>query len=241
MARARKPEKWGHYLHCMTDHMPVRAIIKTGIGVNHVTAWRWRHRFLKAAVEDNAATLSGVIEVERMFFAESFKGSRGWQKGSPPAPRPPHRRGRDTKRLGLPHKQVPVLTAVDSGGAVFQAILKPPSGIETEMDGRIAAGSVLCSAANAAYVKVADKANAEHYIVSRIVTTPNAHLVVPQARRSRRLGLDRVNKHHEQLEYLIMDRCCGVATKFLDNYLGWHRAMIKPGFNGKVLLDRALA
>jgi hypothetical protein len=33
----------------------------------------------------------------------------------------------------------------------------------------------------------------------------------------------------------------GVATKYLANYLGWHRKMCESGFVGKALLDRALA
>lgn len=65
MARARKPEKWGRYLSCMTDHLSIRRIIGGGVHVNYRTAWRWRHRFLKAAANDNGNVLSGVIEVYR--------------------------------------------------------------------------------------------------------------------------------------------------------------------------------
>lgn len=87
MARARKPEKWGHYLSHMTDHHSVRKIIAAGIGVNHTTVWRWRHRFLKAAAQDNTAVLSGVIEADETFFVRACKGHRGWVKGRPPEPR----------------------------------------------------------------------------------------------------------------------------------------------------------
>jgi transposase-like protein len=59
MAHARKPERWGHYLSHMTDHRSVRKITAAGIGVNHTTVWRWRRRFLQAAAQDNATTLSG--------------------------------------------------------------------------------------------------------------------------------------------------------------------------------------
>ena len=76
MARARKPEKWGRYLSCMTDHLSLRRIIETGIGVNYRTAWRWRHRFLKAPANDNGAVLSGVIEADETFFVRSFKDDR---------------------------------------------------------------------------------------------------------------------------------------------------------------------
>jgi hypothetical protein len=50
-----------------------------------------------------------------------------------------------------------------------------------------------------------------------------------------------VNAHHGRLKLFINGRCRGVATKYLGNYLGWHRAMRRDGFEGKVFLDRALA
>jgi hypothetical protein len=87
MARARKPEKWIEYLGYMTEHMSVRKIVKAGIGVHKVTVWRWRHRFLKATADDNALVLSGVIEADETFFLRSFKGSRGWKRGTPPEER----------------------------------------------------------------------------------------------------------------------------------------------------------
>jgi transposase-like protein len=85
LARARKPERWGHYLSHMTDHRSVRKITAAEIGVNHTTVWR--HRILKAAAQDNAMTLSGVIEADETFFVRSFKGRRGWVKGRPPETR----------------------------------------------------------------------------------------------------------------------------------------------------------
>jgi len=46
----------------MTDHLSIRHIIETHIGLNHKTIWRWRHRFLKAAANAREPVLSGVIE-----------------------------------------------------------------------------------------------------------------------------------------------------------------------------------
>lgn len=68
MARARKPGIWGRYLDCMTDFMSVRKIVLTGIDISHLTVFRWQHRFLAAAVNDNAAILSGVIEGDETFL-----------------------------------------------------------------------------------------------------------------------------------------------------------------------------
>lgn len=243
MARARKPEKWGRYLGCMNDHLSVRRIAETHIGINHKTIWRWRHRFLKAAANDNTAVLSGVIEADETFFVRSFKGDRGWEKGRPPEQRAARPSGWGALTRGLSHAQVPVLTALDTGGGIYEAILASRYAIADALEGRIAAGSVLCSDGQQGYVKAAVKAGAEHRRIT--VTTVTSHAtkadVAPTKRRQKgRLGLGRVNAHHGQIKVLVNGRCRGVATRYLGNYLGWHKAMVK-GTAGKALLDKALA
>jgi len=244
MARARKPEKWGRYLSHMTEHRSIRKIVEAGIGVNHVTVWRWRHRFLKASANDNAASLSGVIEADETFFVRSFKGHRGWMKGKPPENRAARPRAWGATKRGLSSDQVPVLTALDNAGGVYETILSSLTNIEAALDGRIAAGSVLCSDGAHAYVKAAVKAGAEHRRVIVPTITPaavKANPVPTKKRKKGRLGLGRVNAHHGQIKVLINGRCRGVATRYLGNYLGWQRAMLRDEFNGKVLLERALA
>ncbi len=240
MARARKPGTWLRYLGFMSAHMSVREIVSSGIGVHQVTAWRWRHRFLQASVNDNASILSGVVEAGETFFVRSFKGSRGRKNGEATESRTTRPRASGATKRGTLHHLVPVLTALDNSGAIFQAILASPSGIEEALDGRIACGSVLCSSGDLAYANAADKSRAEHYVVSDTVATPLSGHVNPISIQ-RRLGLERVRTHHQRLKRLINERCRGVATKYLGNYLGWHRAMIRSGFEGKMLLGRALA
>jgi len=243
MARARKSEKWGRYLSHMTDHRSVRGIVQAGIGVHHVTVWRWRHRFLKAAAEDNAERLVGIIEADETFFVRSFKGHRGWKKGHPPENRAARPSAWGATKRGLSDAQVPVLTALDTSGGVFEAVLPSLTTIEPVLTGRIAAGSVLCSDGTVAYEKVAEKADAEHRRI--IVPTITAHWIkampVPtQPRQEGKLGLGRVNAHHGRLKQFINGRCRGVATKYLGNYLGWNRAMRREGFEGKALLSLAM-
>lgn len=244
MARARKPEKWSAYLGHMSDHKSVRGIVEAGIGVNHVTVWRWRHRFLRAAANDNAAILSGVIEADELFFLRSFKGHRGWVNGQPPEARAARPRGWGATKRGLSLDQVPILTALDSAGCVYEAVLPSLASIGPALDGRIAAGSVVCSDGAKVYVKVAVKAGAEHRRVMVPTTTPTATKLAPVPTRKRvtgRLGLGHVNAHHERLKTLINRRCRGVSSRYLESYLGWHRAMVRSGFDGLVLLNRALA
>jgi transposase-like protein len=240
MARARKPEKWAQYVGCMSDHLSLRKIIERHVTINLRTAFRWRHRFLKAAQGQNAALLSGVIEADETYFVQSFKGSRGWKLGKPPAARAARPSGWGATMPGLSHQQVPVLTALDNAGAVYEAVLASRAAIEPALDGRIAAGSVLCSDGVKAYVKVAVRAGAEHRRVE-IAQTTYVTKMVGRPRRKGRLGLGHVNAHHGRLKAFINVRCLGVATKYLGSYLAWNRAMSRDGFNGAVLLDYALA
>lgn len=244
MARAKKCHLWGDYLRHLTDFRSVRKIAETGIDLNHVTIWRWRHRFLTAAANANAAARSGVIEADETFFVRSFKGHRGWKKGTPPENRAARPSAWGAIKRGLSHEQVPVLTALDNAGGVYEAILPSLIAIEASLNGHIAAGSVVCSDGALAYVKAAVKAGAEHRRVIVPTTTPAAVKANPirtPKRKPGRLGLGRVNAHHGQIKVLVNERCRGVATKYLANYLGWHRAMIRAGFAGTALLDRALA
>lgn len=243
MARARKPEKWGKYLSFMMDHVSVRKIVAAGIGVSHVTVWRWRHRFLKAAANDNGAMLSGVIEADETFFLRSFKGHRGWMKGAPPEQRAARPSGWGATKRGLSSEQVPILTALDNAGGIYEAILSSRKDIEAALDGRIEPGSVLCSDGAAAYLAVAEAADADHRRVIVPTIIPHAVKTNPTPTKKRKnghLGLGRVNAHHGQLKVLINGRCRGVATKYLGSYVGWHRVMRRNGFSGASLIDAAL-
>ena len=244
MARARKPGMWGRYLDCMTGFMSVRKIVLTGIDISHLTVFRWRHRFLAAAVNDNSAILSGVIEGDETFFVRSFKGHRGWKQGLPPESRAARPRAWGALKRGLSGEQVPVLTALDTNGGVCWRVLAGTGEIEAALAGRIASGSVLCSDGAQAYLRVAKAAGAEHRRIIVPTITPHAVKALPVStkwRKTGRLGLGRVNAHHGQLKVLINGRCRGVATRYLGNYLGWHRAMMRIGFTGKGLLDQAFA
>jgi hypothetical protein len=48
-----------------------------------------------------------------------------------------------------------------------------------------------------------------------------------------------VNAHHGQIKRLVNGQCRGMATRYLGNYLGWHRAMLRQGFTGSVCSTRS--
>ena len=195
-------------------------------------------------VADIDPVLAGVVEVGRAFFPLSFKGSRSRKDDAPTADRTSPVRNRRAMIPGLPHRRVPVLTALDSSGRVHDAILSPLTGIEAALEGRIASGSVLCSDGTAAYIAVAQQANVEHFTVLALKFSPDiakSSSVGMSTRTTTRLTLQHLSSYHQRFKELINKRCRGVATKYLDRYLGWHRAMLRNGFEGRTLLTKALA
>jgi len=240
-ARMRMPEKWAGYARLMNGFMSLDKIVEAGIGISRHTAWRWRHRMLRAQVALQSEKVEGVIEADETFFRTSYKGHRGWKNGVPPENRRPRYRGDPAVSDGLSGEHVPVLTALDRSGGIVEAVLHDRSGIAQALDGRIADGSVVCSDGLKVYVEVATKNGSEHRRIGMPKKTWLTKILGGQPRRKGRLGLGRVNAHHERLKTFINRELRGVSTRYLPNYLGWMRAMRRPGFGPPVLIEQALA
>jgi transposase-like protein len=75
MAHLRKKERWLDHAQAMIEG---KSLAKTAAlcGVHPTTAFRWRHRFLRAPADDKPRTLSGIVEADETFILESFKGRR---------------------------------------------------------------------------------------------------------------------------------------------------------------------
>jgi hypothetical protein len=131
---------------------------------------------------------------------------------------------------------VPVLTARWLGDRV---VLEPPrNGAEiiAALDGRIAPGSAVCSDGLKAYVKVAVKVRIG---ASAISPKPGAgKLIGGKPRKQGRLGLGRVNNHHEWLKTFINRKRSRVSTRYLANDLGWQR-MARSTAGPEALLETA--
>ena len=239
-ARMRMPEKWGAHARLMGNFLSLTQVAESGIGISRHTAWRWRHRMLRAQAAIQSPQVSGVIEADETFFRTCHKGSRGWKRGEAPENRRPRYRGEPALAPGTSVEQVPVLTALDSGGGVIEEVLRSRAAIVGALQGRVARGSVVCSDGLKAYVEVARAHGSEH---RRIMLPKKDWLAKAKGgkpRKKGRLGLGHVNAHHERLKRFINRELRGVGTKYLPNYLGWARAVRRPGFKPEDLLDQAL-
>lgn len=141
-------------------------------------------------------------------------------------------------------EQVPVLTALGNKGGMNERVLRGGGEIKAALAGRIATGSALCSDGAQAYLRAGKASVPEHRRMFVPTNKPYATKAAPvptRRRKTGRLGRGRLNAHHGQLKVPIDERCRGMSTRYLDRYLGWHRAMVRVGFVGKAPLDRALA
>ena len=116
MAHLRKKEKWLDHAQAMIEG---KSLAKTAelCGVHPTTAFRWRHRFLRAPADDKPRTLSGIVEADETFILESFKGR--WSD----LPRKARKRGGKARHPGPYQDNIPVLVARDRKGATFDAVL----------------------------------------------------------------------------------------------------------------------
>ena len=231
LARMKKADKWLGYVAQMGEHRSCARIARSGLGISKTTAWRWRHRFLAVPKTMMPEAVEGIVEVDETFFRSSHKGSRGWARGRSPAPRMPRYRGGPAMKPGRSKEQVAILTAVDRSRGAVEAVIEDLTheAVCAKLSGRIAPGSVVCSDGYGAYPKAAVAAGSEH---RRILPPKTDWLTKAKGQRPRRkgrLGLGRVNGHHQTLDTLINRKARGVSTRYLDAYLGWNRFMTLSG------------
>ena len=82
MAHLRKKDRWLDHARAMIEG---KSLAKTAAlcGIDPTTAFRWRHRFLRAPASDKPRGLRGIVEADETFVLEFFRGRRSdLQKGA---------------------------------------------------------------------------------------------------------------------------------------------------------------
>lgn len=208
-ARLRKKHLWEAQVDCLNESMTVRQAAKR-LGVNKTTAFRWRHRFLKASATTQMTEVSGIVEVDEMFFAESFKGKKTIEH------REPRKRGQQADKRKK-EDQIPVLIIKDRSGGIVDAVLKRNSKKEISevLQPLVTSDSILCSDGANAYKSFAKENDLTHY---RMIASKNQRVIGKQ------FHIQNVNNYMMRLRKWI-GRFYGVATEYLPHYLGWNRLM----------------
>jgi transposase-like protein len=208
LARLQHKEKWLDYLQCMINGKVLRESA-TDCDINLKISFRWRHRFLQLPATMKATLLGGIIEADETLFARSEKGNRTLE-------RKPRKRGVKAKNRGRSKEDwVPVLTVRDRGKNTYEVIIPSVSTeqFNKELQGKIIKDSVLCTDGFRSYIKFAQSNDLIH---KRLNVAAGLQVI------EKVFHIQNVNAYHSRLK-AWMDRFHGVATKYLENYLGWFR------------------
>jgi transposase-like protein len=210
MAHLRKKERWLDHAHAMIEGMSLAKTAKL-CGVHPTTAFRWRHRFLRAPADDKPRSLRGIVEADETFILESFKGR--WSD----LPRKARKRGGTARHPGPYQDNIPVLVARDRRGATFDAILPQDdnASIAAVLTGVVTPANHLVGDGGKPLAAFARRAGIPFHAV------PSPGKPTPEAPH---LHINNVNAYHSRLKQWLT-RFNGVATKNLPSYLGWRRAL----------------
>ena len=209
LAHLRKREQWGRYAEALIEGVSLREAARR-CQVDKNTALRWRHRFLRDAAEHRAEHEAGIVEADETFFLESFKGQRH-------LPRPARRRGGVAGKRGLSAEQIPVLVVRDRSGqtADFKLEKLDAAHVMAVLRPLVDQEAILCSDSAGVYVTFARATGIAH----RPLNIQHGPRVVDGV-----FHIQNVNSYDSRLKGW-MRRFHGVATKYLENYLGWRRML----------------
>lgn len=206
LARLRQRHKWHAQSRALDEGLTVHQAAER-LQVARSTAFRWRHRFLRAAHQVKSAHLSGIAEADETFLLRSNKGQRV-------AGRKPRRRGGHARTRGTGDDHVPVLVARDRSGGSTDFILYRCSKKEilASLTPVLAPDAVLCTDGSSAMAGAAAHLGIEHHA---LVGTKGKRVRGPW-------HVQNVNAYHSRLKGW-MRRFRGIATSYLNHYLGWFR------------------
>lgn len=210
LARLRMRGKWLEQTAALRDGLSLTQVSEC-LGISRPTAFRWRHRFLALPKTVQTQTLIGIAETDETFFLRSNKGQR---QGLNRAPR---KRGGKAKTRGLSKEQVPVLVARDRSGNTADFILEADdkSHVAAALKPILPKDTILCTDGSPTMAAAAREIGVTH----RPVNLSAGIRVIAGA-----YHVQNVNAYDARLKDW-MRRFHGVATRYLDSYLGWFRTI----------------
>lgn len=208
LARLRHKEVWIDYAEDLIEGKSIRQCANH-CNVDKSTTFRWRHRMLQVPTQTKAEHLHGIVEFDETYFLESHKGERNLD-------RKPRKRGGSARQRGISSEQTAVLVVRDRNGNTTDSILKKSnqSTIAEVMVPILDSDALLCSDTKPSYKAFADK---NQFVLKTINVSAKEHT-------NGIYHVQNVNAYDSRLK-AWMKHFHGVATKYLDSYLGWMRLL----------------
>lgn len=209
LAHLRKREQWERYARALIDGVSLREAAKR-CRVDKNTAFLWRHRFLRYAAGHRAEHETGIVEADETFFLESFKGQRR-------LPRAARHRGGVAGKRGINAEQIPVLVVRDRSGqtADFKLAKLDAAHVMAKLRPLVDQDAILCTDSAGVYAAFARTTGIAH----RPINVRHGPRVVEGV-----FHIQNVNAYDSRLKGWML-RFHGVATKYIETYLGWRRML----------------
>jgi transposase-like protein len=200
LAYVKRLPAWSPYCHCLRTGLPVR-VSAARAGISAATAFRWRHRILEGLARSDGASLGPVAAIDEIWFQQSEKGSRNLDR--------PARRRKVWYRFHA--TPVWVLVARDEAGGTVSEVIGLSRAQADDIVGALAA-----------------RLGPDAELVSRFGYHAAPAVAADRLRLTHRTVLPVANELLSLKGYLgrlrrWMRRFRGVATRYLANYLAWHR------------------
>lgn len=210
LSGTKYPHKWIKYFEMMVEGYTLPKISEA-LEIHISTAFYWRHKILNSIRSLGHQTLKGIIESDETFFLESNKGKKIISH------RTPRKRGGVAKKRGISKEQICVVVAHDRNGQILSQMAGKGRITAVELDkvlgSHIDTSALLCTDTATNYKKFATMKGLQHEVIN---------VSKKVYKRKGIYHIQHVNGYHKRLKKW-MDRFQGVATKYLDNYLFWHR------------------
>lgn len=208
LARLRHKEVWTDYAQDLIEGKSIRQCANH-CNVDKSTTFRWRHRMLQVPTHTKAEHLHGIVEFDETYFLESHKGERHLE-------RKPRKRGGKASQRGVSSEQTAVLVVRDRNGNTTDAVLTKSNQetVANVMLPVLDSDALLCSDTKPSYKAFAHK---YHFILKTINASKKEHV-------KGIYHIQNVNAYDSRLKEW-MKHFHGVATKYLDSYLGWMRLL----------------
>jgi transposase-like protein len=152
LAGLHKKERWLGFAAALNASLTVRKAA-VACQVNKNTAFKWRHRFLKAQNHSKDQLLTGITEVDEIFLPESFKGQRT-------LPRAARKRGGIVEKPGLSAEHIPILIARNRAGAHIDAVLpnRSEAAVRPVLEGKLSKkDTLMCMDGDKALIAFAEQ------------------------------------------------------------------------------------
>jgi transposase-like protein len=208
LARLHLRGKWLGQTQALRDGLSLSAVQKQ-LGIARTTAHRWRHRFLTLPKSQRTQSLTGIAESDQTYFLRSAKGQRQ------PLERASRRRGSGACKPGLSSELVPVLVARDRSGQTADFVLERDTSdvVIMHLAPILCRDAVLCSDSGTVMMAAARKLGVMHRAIN----------LAAGVRVDGPWHIQNANNYHSRLKGWLR-KFKGVATRYLDSYLGWFRA-----------------